>query len=263
MPKNEIYDPSLNDINMENNDILNDSNNSNKKKENRKNKKNYQKKSTKNLNNDISINNINMSDGNNTNINENNDKEGNQEKTKEDKKELEFNIVKIPKLHPYNPYLDKYHSRRFNKYRPKNLWDPEIDADFLAYINHNIICIEDIYNKDKNKKINIDNSREEEIQPIEAKEILYDNNSNNLSDSNPNNSNDIENKNDKKNRSMDNSQKKDLSNIQEEEDNENRTKNKFCEFKDRHPNLIEISLSVDPTKQRQNLFKNNFFSRSR
>ena len=60
-------------------------------------------------------------------------------------------------------------------------WDPEIDSDTLSYINHNFICIEDIYNKkneeekyDKNKSEN--NLPEEDIEPhltpIMAKEIL-------------------------------------------------------------------------------------------
>ena len=279
MPKNEIYDPSLNDNNENddnlNEDNLNDSNYSIQENDTRKNKNSIYKKSTKsnlkknklNIDNKINISNNNIKseiDDENNGEEEN----GENKKEKEENNKLEFNenckyiknnknnIIKIPKLHPYNPYLDKYHSRRFHKFRPKNLWDPDIDGDFLAYINHNIICIEDIYNKDKDKSLNINNSREEEIKPIEAKEIIYDNGSN-LSDYNSSKSNENDNKEDKKNKSMDNnSQKKDLSNIQEEEENENRIKNKFCEFKDRHPNLIEISLAVDPTKQKINAFHN-------
>ena len=171
------------------------------------------------------------------------------------KKNVE-NLIKIPKLHPYNPYLDKYHSRRYHLFRPKNLWDPEIDGDFLAYINHNIVCVEDIYNNDKGNNININNTREEEIKPIEAKEIFYDNNNSNISEYNTHNTNENDNKDDKRNKSMDNDQKKDLSNIQEEEEVDNKIKNKFCEFKDRHPNLIEISLLVDPAKNKQNAFHN-------
>ena len=244
MPKHEINDPSLNDNNKDNNfNISNDSNQDND-------------------NPDLLFNDI---DENNNIINENNE----EKKDNEEINKLEFNenckynkknnenIIKIPTLEKYNPYQDKYHSRRFHKFRPKNLWDPEIDGDFLAYINHNIICIEDIYNPNKEKIVNINNIREEEIKPIEAKEIFYDNNSTNpnKSENNTQNLDDNEAKEEDKNKSVDNSQKKELSNIEEEE-NENRTKNKFCEFKDRHPNLIEISLPVDHNKQKVNNFHN-------
>ena len=244
MPKHEINDPSLNDNNKDNNfNISNDSNQDND-------------------NPDLLFNDI---DENNNIINENNE----EKKDNEEINKLEFNenckynkknnenIIKIPTLEKYNPYQDKYHSRRFHKFRPKNLWDPEIDGDFLAYINHNIICIEDIYNQNKEKIVNINNIREEEIKPIEAKEIFYDNNSTNpnKSENNTQNLDDNEAKEEDKNKSVDNSQKKELSNIEEEE-NENRTKNKFCEFKDRHPNLIEISLPVDHNKQKVNNFHN-------
>ena len=239
IPQHEIYDPSL-DENNKNSENMDDSYESNK---------------------------------DNENLNDKKDEENNEEKKEEEKKTLEFNknckyniknkdnTIKIPTLQPYNPYLDKYHSRRFHKNRPKDLWHPEIDGDFLAYLNHNIVSIEDMYNKDKAKSININinlnnnNGREEEIKPIEAKEITYDNVPSNLNKSENNGHNTFDNNNnEEKDKSFD-SQKKELSNIEEEE-NEIRGKNKFCEFKDRHPNLIEISLNVDPSKQKQNAFNN-------
>ena len=239
IPQHEIYDPSL-DENNKNSENMDDSYESNK---------------------------------DNENLNDKKDEENNEEKKEEEKKTLEFNknckyniknkdnTIKIPTLQPYNPYLDKYHSRRFHKNRPKDLWHPEIDGDFLAYLNHNIVSIEDMYNKDKAKSININinlnnnNGREEEIKPIEAKEITYDNVPSNLNKSENNGHNTFDNNNnEEKDKSFD-SQKKELSNIEEEE-NEIRAKNKFCEFKDRHPNLIEISLNVDPSKQKQNAFNN-------
>ena len=61
-------------------------------------------------------------------------------------------------------------------------WDPEIDSDTLSYINHNFICIEDIYNKknveeksDKNKtEQNISEESESNLTPIMAKELILE-----------------------------------------------------------------------------------------
>ena len=62
-------------------------------------------------------------------------------------------------------------------------WDPEIDSDTLSYINHNFICIEDIYNNkniDEENKNNINQEINEEIEPnlvpIIAKEVILENN---------------------------------------------------------------------------------------
>ena len=63
-----------------------------------------------------------------------------------------------------------------------NFWDPEIDADTLSYINHNFISIEDIYNSkgDEEKKGKNNNLHNEENEPnlipIQAKEIILNNN---------------------------------------------------------------------------------------
>ena len=211
---------------------------------------NLEENKQNNLNNNIENNDDNLNLCENIDDEENGDILKFNENCKYNKKCVE-KIIKIPKLGTYNPYRDKYHSRRFHKNRPKNLWDPEIDADFLAYINHNIICIEDIYNQDKEKII--DNSREEDIKPIEAKEVFYDNGT----EQNNSFNNEIENREERMNKSMDNnSQRKEGSRSGEEDENDIRTKNKFCEFKDRHPNLIEISLLVDPSKQKINNFHN-------
>ena len=212
-----------------------------------------------------SINNINLDDKMDNSI-----LYENIEEEKENENKLKFNenckynkkhtknVIKIPKLTNYNPYRDKYHSRRFHKNKPQNLWEPEIDGDLLAYINHNIISIEDIYNKDKEKILN-NNSREDDIKTIEAKEVVNDVMSNSL--------NDIDVKEEKNNKSMDNNsiKKEGGSNAGEDEENEGKSRNKFCEFKDRYPNLIEISLPVDPTKLKLNTFhselKEIFYSR--
>ena len=213
-----------------------------------------------------SINNINLNDKMDNSIlyenfeeeKENENKLKFNENCKYNKKRTQ-NLIKIPKLTTYNPYRDKYHSRRFHKNKPQNLWEPEIDGDILAYINHNIISIEDIYNKGKEKILNINNSREEDIKPIEAKEVVYENGMNNSL-------NDPDLKEEKNNKSMDNNSiKKEGSNAGEDEENEGKARNKFCEVKDRHPNLIEISLPVDSSKLKLNTFhselKEIFYSR--
>ena len=67
-------------------------------------------------------------------------------------------------------------------------WDPEIDSDTLSYINHNFICIEDIYNNNKNKeekykKDKAEKNKNDDIEPnltpITAKEIIFEKDLNN------------------------------------------------------------------------------------
>jgi hypothetical protein len=52
-------------------------------------------------------------------------------------------------------------------------WEPDIDGDLLAYINHNIVKIEDIYNKGKENVFELKENLEEEVKPIEAKEVFF------------------------------------------------------------------------------------------
>lgn len=64
----------------------------------------------------------------------------------------------------------------------ENYWDPKIDADILSYINHNIIRIEDIYNKEektknKNEEKNENNDYmkdidEDSVVPVNAQEVV-------------------------------------------------------------------------------------------
>ena len=61
------------------------------------------------------------------------------------------------------------------KYREnyENFWDPEIDANTLSNINHNMIKIEDIYNKkQKNEKNEENNENSDDEKEINAEEIL-------------------------------------------------------------------------------------------
>ena len=125
-------------------------------------------------------------------------------------------------------------------------WEPDIDGDLLAYINHNIVKIEDIYNKGKENIFELKENQDEEVKQIEAKEITYDANQSENDD-------ESEIYGDKR-QSIDNTtnyqRKKSLSNISDEEDTEIKNKNKFCEYKDRLPNLIEISLLVEPEQKK-------------
>ena len=202
-------------------------------------------------------------------VDSNKEKEKDTDTKKEGNKNLEFdknckynkknknNTIKIPTLEKYNPEKEKYPSRSFHRNNPLDSWEPEVDSDFLAYINHNIIIIEDIYNKGKESTLNKNiKLKEEEIKPIEAKEIQY-----NVDSNNSLSSNDYDKKDDR-NKSMDINQKKELKKIDEDEnnanindnDNENKINNKFCDFKDKHTNLIEISLAVDQKMHKQNVF---------
>ena len=170
---------------------------------------------------------------------------------KYNKKKNKLKIIKLPTLDNFvqiRPY--KTHPRKSRKVilppqtQKFGQWEPDIDGDLLAYINHNIVKIEDIYNKGKENIFELKENLEEEVKPIEAKEVFFDinqNQNNNEEDSEDNKSKSLENY---------NQSKKSLSNISEDDDLELKNKNKFCEYKDRLPNLIEISLLVEPDKKK-------------
>ena len=171
---------------------------------------------------------------------------------KYNKKNNKLRIVKLPTLENFVPVRpNKIHNRKSRKaipvFQPQKFeqWEPDIDGDLLSYINHNIVKIEDIYNKGKENVFELKENLDEEVKPIEAKEVFFDINQNNNEDNSENNNN--------KNKSIDNNNyqsKKTLSNISEDDDLELKNKNKFCEYKDRLPNLIEITLAVEPEKKK-------------
>ncbi len=171
---------------------------------------------------------------------------------KYNKKSNKLRIVKLPTLENFVPVRPiKIHNRKSRKAIPVSQpqkfeqWEPDIDGDLLSYINHNIVKIEDIYNKGKENVFELKENLDEEVKPIEAKEVFFDINQNNNEDNSENNN---------KNKSLDNNNnnqsKKTLSNISEDDDLELKNKNKFCEYKDRLPNLIEITLAVEPEKKK-------------
>ena len=167
---------------------------------------------------------------------------------KYNKKNKSIRIVKIPSLE-YKPI--RFHNKKSRRMvlpqsEKNEQWEPDIDGDLLAYINHNIVKIEDIYNKGKENIFELKENQDEEVKQIEAKEITYD--------ANQSENNDESEIYGDKRQSIDNTtnyqRKKSLSNISDEEDTEIKNKNKFCEYKDRLPNLIEISLLVEPAQKK-------------
>ena len=123
---------------------------------------------------------------NESNINE-------EKKDKQNEKFEENYFRQENKGYFYIPPLIKISSKQDvsqiqNDCKTKNLnifWDPEIDSDTLSYINHNFICIEDIYNNknideeknDKNEiEMNMDEESEPNIIPVIAKEIILEKN---------------------------------------------------------------------------------------
>ena len=170
---------------------------------------------------------------------------------KYNKKNKSIKVIKIPSLE-YKPI--KFHNKKTKRFitqpEKNEQWEPDIDGDLLAYINHNIVKIEDIYNKGKENIFELKENQDEEVKQIEAKEITFD-----LSQSQNEDESDI---NATKNKSIDyanNAQtKRTLTNISDEEDTEIKNKNKFCEYKDRLPKIIEISLSVEPEQKKMSDF---------
>lgn len=174
---------------------------------------------------------------------------------KYNKKNNKLKIIKLPTLDNFTqlrgPRVHKK-SRKIVSPHPqkKQQWEPDIDGDFLGYINHNIIKIEDIYNKGKENIFELKENLEEEVKPIEATEIVFDMNEAQGVDDEEN----TENINDK-NKSSDRQMKKNSSNLSMEDDIDLKNKNKFCEYKDRTPNLIGISLLVEPEQKKLNDFQ--------
>ena len=173
---------------------------------------------------------------------------------KYNKKNKLIRIIKTPTLETYTPpRFSRYYgrkSRKSNISQPSKSgqWEPDIDCDLLAYINHNIIKIEDIYNKGKENVFELKENQEEEVKPMEAKEVFFD--VDQTQNNNEENSDSENNMNKNKSSDRKNPSKKSISNISEDEDTEVKIKNKFCEYKDRLPNLIEISLPVEPDKKK-------------
>ena len=174
---------------------------------------------------------------------------------KYNKKNNKLKIIKLPTLDNFTqlrgPRVHKKSRKIVNPHpQKKQQWEPDIDGDFLGYINHNIIKIEDIYNKGKENIFELKENLEEEVKPIEAKEIVFDMNEAQGVDDEEN----TENINDK-NKSSDRQMKKNSSNLSMEDDIDLKNKNKFCEYKDRTPNLIGISLLVEPEQKKLNDFQ--------
>ena len=123
----------------------------------------------------------------------------------------------------------------------ENFWDPEIDADILSYINHNIIRIEDIYNSKEKEEIkkeeDMDDIEEDKVTPVNAREII---------------SSDSDNDDDEDEQNYIYSQLRmnnKNSNVNEEDEAiPKRSKIKFSEFCGISPYQAEVSFQVDSDK---------------
>ena len=160
-----------------------------------------------------------------------------------------YKIIHLPSLESLASLKSNSLKTRniYNAHQQKNQkWEPDIDGDLLSYINHNIVKIEDIYNKGKENIFELKENLDEEVKPIEAKEVFFD-----LNQTENNNDENTENENgDSKNKTLINhsQSKKSLSNLDDEEETDLKNQNKFCEYKDRFPKIIEISYLVEPDK---------------
>lgn len=101
------------------------------------------------------------------------------EKKKPIKKEFKKQKTFLGDTKIFNPFVKNEEKKKDDVF-----WDPEIDADTLSYINHNFICIEDIYNgKNKDDEDNESTNQNEEnnpsLTPIKAKEIFLNRDENN------------------------------------------------------------------------------------
>jgi len=101
------------------------------------------------------------------------------EKKKSIKKEYKKQNTFLGDTKIFNPFVKKEEKKKEDIF-----WDPEIDADTLSYINHNFICIEDIYNgknmdDEDNENINQNEGNNPSLTPIKAKEVFFNKDENN------------------------------------------------------------------------------------
>ena len=197
----------------------------------------------------------------NTNIQNNEiefDSENNQikeEEKNEDEKENENECYFKQKEKGYFHIPELINIKQYKKNEKKNedtdfFWDPEMDADTLSYINHNIIRIEDIYNpteKNKNKK-NIDQNTDLNNEDIDEDKIIAVNAKEIISSESENEEEEEKNyikeqlKQNKKNQGVN----------EEEEEIPKKSKIKFSEFCGISPYQIEVSCQVDQNKVNEN-----------
>ena len=152
-------------------------------------------------------------------------------------KQKEKGYFHIPKLIKFKEYQKKEKKQEKEQFNNETFWDPEIDADSLAYINHNIIRIEDIYNSEENNNEILDNNDEENIVPIELQEIKSSSSSDN----------EEEERNLFKQRFM----RKSSNVIEEEEVIPKKNVVKFSDFCDIASNQIVVTYPVDPNKEKE------------
>ena len=140
-------------------------------------------------------------------------------------KQKEKSSFIIPDLINAEDYKKKKKILRKKNYENyEYFWDPEIDADTLSNINHNMIRIEDIYNKEqKNNNQEEDENNDKNLE-INAEEVI-------TSDSE--------------------SEQQNIEEIKDEEDKPKKGKILFIEFYDVSPVQMGLSYIVDNKKVKE------------
>ena len=157
------------------------------------------------------------------------EKKSNKEECYFKKKEKGFflipDLVEIPDYQKRRRIIKQKYKENY-----ENFWDPEIDANTLSNINHNMIKIEDIYNKkQKNEKNEGDNESfdDENNFEINAEEILSS-----------------ESENEEQNKGE----------LKDGEEVQKIGKIRFIEFYDVSPVQMGLSITVDNNKVKEKLY---------
>ena len=117
--------------------------------------------------------------------------------------------------------------RKKNYENYEYFWDPEIDADTLSNINHNMICIEDIYNKEqKNNNEEEDENNDKNLE-INAEEVIT---------------------------SESESEEQNIGEIKDDDDKPKKGKIRFVEFYDVSPVQMGLSYIVDNKKVKEEFY---------
>ena len=117
-----------------------------------------------------------------------------------------------------------------NRENYDNFWDPEIDANTLSHINHNMVCIEDIYNEKEEKVENEEENNDEDKDiEIDAEEIK---------------SSDSESEEEKENKG----------DMKDTDDILKKGKIRFIEFCEVSPVQMGLSYIVDPNKIKEKIY---------
>lgn len=143
-------------------------------------------------------------------------------------KQKEKSSFKLPTLIKAEDYKKKIRFLRKKNYENyENFWDPEIDADTLSNINHNMIRIEDIYNKEQNNNNEEEDENNDKNLEINAEEVLT---------------------------SESESEEQIIGEIKDDDDIPKKGKIRFVEFYDVSPVQMGLSYIVDNKKVKEEFY---------